>query len=132
MPFVYIASPYTDPDAEVRHKRYVEACNFTRWVALVVKLTPYSPIVHWHDITVKHDLPKDHEFWNKIDKDLLREATTMYVLAIPGWDTSKGIASEIAFATKHKINTVLAEPRPGANGEPHYHISPLKYKIVGS
>jgi len=128
--FAYIASPYTHEDPEIRHKRYIEACNFVRWVALTVKLTPYSPIVHWHDIAVKNDLPKDHEFWNKMDKDLLVEATTMYVLGIDGWKESKGIASEVLFATRHKINSVFAEPRPGANNEPHYHITPLKYKIV--
>lgn len=127
--FVYIASPYTDPDPDVRHKRYIEACNFTRWVALTVKLTPYSPIVHWHDIAVKHDLPKEHEFWNQLDKDMLKEATTMYVLAIAGWDTSKGIASEVAFAAKNHINTVLATPQHRETGEPHYHITPLHYKI---
>ena len=129
--FAYIASPYTHDDPDIRLRRYIDACNFTTWVALTVKITPYSPIVHWHVIATRDGLPKDAQFWLKIDLDMLKAAKSMYVLAIDGWEESKGVQGEMIFAAKHGINIALATPSYLKNVEPpHYLITSMRTKTV--
>ena len=63
---IYIASPYNDADAAVRHDRYQQVAAFTAQQARNGYLV-YSPICHWHPIAEVYDLPKGFKWWQKLD-----------------------------------------------------------------
>ncbi len=58
----------------------------------------YSPIVHFHALSVVHNLPGDFEFWKRINLSMLDKADKLYVLKIKGWEESKGLTAEIEHA----------------------------------
>ena len=60
----------------------------------------YSPIVHCHELAAKFNLPSDFVFWRRYNIDMLRRADGMYILDIPGWDTSKGVRHEMEIAVE--------------------------------
>lgn len=94
---IYLASPYSHKDPAVMEERYLAAMDCTAWL-LKQKLWVYSPIVHCHEIAKQHSLPTDFEFWKEYNKHMLGLASLLYVLAIPGWTKSIGVAGEMARA----------------------------------
>lgn len=98
--FIYLASPYAHADPEVREQRYRDA-RATCIVLMRQGLCIYSPIVHNHPLA--GELPADHDFWMKMDLPILRRADELWVLKIPGWDVSKGVAREIKEATECRM-----------------------------
>jgi hypothetical protein len=69
MELVYLASPYTHPEARVRD-----------------------------NIGLKLDREVDHSFWMVQDIAILRKCDRLMVLTLDGWDTSKGVTEEIQLA----------------------------------
>ena len=108
---IYVASPYTDPDPEVMQLRWEQAVHT---VSLLAKCRPsvaiYSPIVHWHLVAVRHNLPRDAGFWWAQNRQMLRRCTQVLVLRLEGWDASKGIAQELAEARRRGRDIVLWDP----------------------
>jgi uncharacterized protein DUF1937 len=92
--FIYVASPYSHPLEFVRQQRYHEVMRYM--VKLFKDNKPaYSPIMHWHHAAEYHNLPVDHEFWRLQDEVMLDSARHLHVLALPGWEDSRGVQSEI-------------------------------------
>ena len=97
MKYIYLASPYSHPDPDVRSDRAAAAMAVA--VDLMrAGLAVFSPIAHSHAIAMIHDLPGDWGFWEAQDIPLLHHAAELYVLTLDGWDSSRGVASEIAYA----------------------------------
>jgi hypothetical protein len=101
-PLVYLASPYSDPNPEIREQRFRAVCKYA---AGLMRLgdSVFSPIAHTHPIAL-FDLPKGRDFWQQYDEKMLSVCDSMIVLMLPGWEKSKGIAGEIAImelAGKH-------------------------------
>lgn len=94
---IYLATPYTHPDLNVRIARYqraVEACAILARHKLVV----YSPIVHWHPVEISHPgFEMDHEFWKFNDHAMMDLASEGVFLQLDGWATSKGMAHEVEY-----------------------------------
>lgn len=106
MSYVYLASPYSDARPEVRAERYERAllaCS----ILLAKKTWVYSPIVHCHDLAVAHALPTDFGFWQHYNQAMIEPAKSFAVLIEPGWDRSRGVAGETAYA-KHLQKPMLA------------------------
>ncbi len=95
---IYVCSPYSDPNLEVRQARYEAACRATVELLREGKVV-FSPIVHSHPLT-DHGLPGDWQFWQKVDSHMLRKADRVLVLMMPGWKESVGIQAEIALAER--------------------------------
>lgn len=99
---IYLASPYSSPDPVIVKTRFllVEQC-----CAALIKRGEFvwSPIVHCHEMSLRYEMPGDHEFWLNYDKDIMRRADAIYVLKIPGWAESKGVQMEIEFAKYNNI-----------------------------
>lgn len=96
---IYLASPYSDPDAQVRTKRFHEVC------LVAAKLMErgfliFSPIAHTHPIAAVGGLPKDWEFWERYDRAFLVASSELWVLMTDGWSTSKGVAGETRIMTE--------------------------------
>lgn len=94
---IYLASPYTHMKEEVRVKRYEEAARVAGKL-MDNGYTVYSPIAHSHPIEHFMDGDRNHDFWMRQCIDMLRRCDALYVLAIDGWDKSKGVQEEIAIA----------------------------------
>lgn len=94
---IYVASPYTHVSPVVQKERYEKAMEFCA-VATKNKLIVYSPVVHWHPISVRYGLPGDAAFWHKHNMEILRHCARMIVLKLQGWEVSKGVQSEISIA----------------------------------
>lgn len=94
---IYLASPYSDPDPSIRQRRYDEI------VEAVAAMTSaghgiYSPILHFHIPSVRHKLPGDFEFWQRINLDMIDRADRFWVFKQKGWKESAGVTAEIAYA----------------------------------
>lgn len=100
---VYLASPYSSPDASVQLERYnlaVKATGYLMNAGFIV----YSPIVHNHMLAELMDMPHGWAFWAKQDLGMLKHAIMLVVLTIPGWQESIGVTAEINFALSFGIN----------------------------
>lgn len=114
MGYIYLASPYSSPDPKVRTQRFLAA---ERLVAdhLRQGVTLYSPIVYCHEIACRYHLPFDVSFWWTHNENMLKSATELWVYDLPGWEDSKGVARETAFALRRMIPIAHVHPEPGVD-----------------
>lgn len=105
--FKYLASPYSSPDLEVMEDRYQEAMYCTHWL-LRTKVWVYSPIVHCHEMAKKHDLPRDYLFWQHYNNAMISGSDGIIVLAIPGWQESRGVTDELKIARRLGLEVTFA------------------------
>lgn len=99
---IYLACPYSDPDDDVQEQRFIAvnkvAANLMNAGHLV-----FSPISHCHPIARAGGLPTDWEFWEKYDRAMIEYCDEMYVLKLPGWSKSTGVAAERKIAAEFHI-----------------------------
>jgi hypothetical protein len=110
MGFVYLASPYGHPSARVREDRFYDAVKAAGNLMLKGHHV-FAPIVHSHPIAENVlAIPNTHDFWLKQDFALLRYASTLVVLMLPGWQESVGVKAEIDRAGVLGIPIEYMEP----------------------
>jgi hypothetical protein len=99
MSYVYLGSPYGDPDPEIMHKRFQVA----EWVSYNIMakqgVTVYSPIVCWHETANIWKMSLDWKFWREHSQNMLRDAKELLILPVEKWQRSKGLAEERTWAT---------------------------------
>ncbi len=94
----YFASPYSHEYPNVVQARYKEQ---QRLVAHLIKeygLLVINPIEMCHNLGLKYKLPQGYEYWMKRDRKLISISDAVIVALMPGWDISKGVTDEIAYA----------------------------------
>jgi hypothetical protein len=111
-PFIYLASPYTHPDKQEQHRRFLEAWKATLWLWRQ-KLPTFSPIVYTHLLTGLQPPPTKAEY-QQFDDRILAASDIVYVLRLPGWDQSEGVRHEQQLAAQlqkpiHYIDMVSNE-----------------------
>jgi hypothetical protein len=94
---IYIASPYSHGSSAVMDLRADVAAHFamdrfSRGHHI------YSPIASWHHIAMEYRMESDFTAWRALNFAILRHAKELWVLKITGWETSVGVAAEIALA----------------------------------
>ena len=94
---IYLASPYSHPDPTVVEERYQKALAAVAKYAQL-KIAVYSPIVHWHCVAQRYELPTDAAFWSGLNETMLKRCSKLVVLAIDGWSGSVGIQQEYDWA----------------------------------
>ena len=89
----YLAIPYTDPDESVRDFRAslsdivcADLMNKGRII--------FAPISSCHHIAKVYGLPKDWEFWKKIDEEFIRASKKLLVITLDGWEESTGVTAQ--------------------------------------
>ena len=100
---IYLASPYTARERDgsfnlrLMEERYLQV---EEALAACVrrKVHAISPIVLFHALAARHTLPPQASFWRAHNRELLRHCDAVYVLCLPGWDTSLGVAYELGVA----------------------------------
>jgi hypothetical protein len=120
-PYYYAASPYT------RYHEGVGAAYLAVCRAMVrlaeARVPAYSPIVLGHPVAVIGKLPlDDHDFWVWYDAPLRDNASALLVVTIPGWDTSAGVAGEIADFQRRNLPVVYWSPDDPADVIPLLHL----------
>ena len=93
---IYLASPFSHPDAGVRQQRFEAAC---RAAAALIRQgkTVFAPIAHSYGICA-HGIPHDWQFWQRHDRRYLEVCDEVVVLMLDGWQESVGIQAEVAIA----------------------------------
>jgi hypothetical protein len=112
--FIYLASPYSHPDAAVREQRYLDVCRATAALMRAGHVV-FSPIAHSHPIEVSGmGETLSGAFWKRQDIPLLRHAARLAVLMLPGWEQSEGIKWEIETAEALDIPVDFLDPEAPA------------------
>ena len=115
--FVYLASPYTHPDPEVRKQRFLMVRRIT--ANLLAKGIPvFSPIVYSHPLAVLYGLPPDEKFWRFFNFKMVEACDCVFVAMIEGWSQSKGVAAEVKLAKKlgkeiYYLKLLRGDPKNG-------------------
>jgi hypothetical protein len=95
MSFIYLASPYSHPSADVRESRWRAARQTT--IYYLRRGQPiFSPIVYGRDMEAH--LGTDFKSWQPLNDAMVRVCWEVRVLCLPGWENSKGVAHEIRLA----------------------------------
>lgn len=106
---IYLAGPYTHADPAVMEHRYQETLKM---VGLLTNkgYVVYSPIAHFHPVACVCDLPRDFQFWQRINFWMIDRADVLYVLQLDGWDVSIGVAAEIERAVAQNKTIIHLTP----------------------
>lgn len=99
---IYLAQPYTHPDPAVRAKRYDAALHVTADYTKLGFLI-YSPIVHYHNVALRHNLPSDFHFWRVLNFSALARCNEIWILPLTDWEKSLGLKAEIREAIRLNI-----------------------------
>lgn len=102
MKYIYLASPYSAPTARERERRATKVAKKAGKI-METGVAVFCPIAHSHPIGLHIKRPQDHAFWMTQDLPLLFAASALWVYKMKGWEKSRGVAQEIAFAKKHNI-----------------------------
>lgn len=94
---IYLASPYSHPDPEIRRQRFETVC-FAAANLMREGHHIFSPIAHTHPIALHGELPKGWEFWQEYDRKIIAVCGELWVLRMDGWDKSVGVQAEIKIA----------------------------------
>lgn len=108
-PFIYLASPYSHPDLAVRLERFQAACKAAAKL-MTEGHRVFCPIAHSHPIEQAFDAPCGFEFWMRQDEPYMWACSSLYVLRIHGWTTSRGVRHEINIARARAIPIVGVDP----------------------
>ena len=106
----YLASPYSDTDPAVQHRRYLDACDAAAALMARGRMV-LSPIAHTHPIARRGALPTGFDFWQRFDRRLIAACDELWVLRIDGWRESVGVRAEIAIARELGKPVRLVYPR---------------------
>jgi len=111
MSYSFLASPYSDSSASLRHKRYEAAKDAVTWL-----LSPpgpiwcFSPIVYCHPLAIENGLQTDADTWTIFNQNMIEGAADVRVLLIPGWDTSRGVQHELQLARQWDKPIIFMRP----------------------
>lgn len=94
---IYIASPYSHPDPNIRRERYERVLEFTA-KCINDGMVVYSPIVHNHNIAVHYGVPCGWDFWHRFDREMIQASEALLVFCDAGWTESIGVQEEIKIA----------------------------------
>ena len=109
---IYLASPYSHPDPNVREERFQAVCKFAAAMMAQGEFI-LSPIAHTHPIALAGALPTEWVYWERFDTELMQACSKVVVLKLDGWETSVGIHNEINLALRLGKPVEYAEPFQG-------------------
>jgi len=72
----------------------------------------YAPISSCHYIAVKYGLPRQWEFWAKMDEEFIKVSGKVLVITLKGWKESVGVKAEMEIAKKYGVPIEFIDPEP--------------------
>jgi hypothetical protein len=112
-PVIFVSSPYTHVSPEVVDERVRQVTDFV-YDRLIQDEVVMSPVIYGHTLTQSHSIPGSYEFWKTFCLSFLAVSERVYVLCLPGWKESNGVADEIAFAKERGLYVEYVVPAEGA------------------
>jgi len=94
---LYLAVPYSHPEAGVRHDRFVKV-NLAAAALMRQGFLVFSPISHGHPICSAGALPGSWQYWENVSRAILQLCKLLIVLQLDGWEDSTGVVNEIRIA----------------------------------
>lgn len=108
---IYIASPYSHSDKNIRDKRYNDITKIVAQlidegfyvippITFNVPLSPYlkNPDTSW-------------KYWKPFDELLISKCDEIWVVTLDGWKDSIGVRAEIKYAILRNIDVALLDPK---------------------
>lgn len=100
----YIASPYTHQNKNIVLQRYLTTIDCIAKFSNK-NMQVYSPVVHFHEVATKHQMPTDFKFWQKHNHSMLKLLDfNAIVLGMEGWNHSVGVLDELEYIKQNKNN----------------------------
>ncbi len=100
--YAYLACPFAHPEEEVKKMR-IEAATRAAFELFSQGISVFSPLTHNAPL-VEMGIGTGWEGkWEGFDLGMVARAQRLYILTLPGWEQSKGVQAEIAFAKKQSI-----------------------------
>ena len=114
MKLIYLASIYSVPHKDGTKPTVAEmkerTAKATEKAAEIMQrgYNVFSPLTHSDPIAdyISEENRISHDFWLKIDFDMIRRCDELWVYMLEGWDRSYGISQEIKFAKENNIPVV--------------------------
>lgn len=97
---VYVASPYSAPDAKRMGVRRMHITQITAELMGKYNLSFYSPIIHSAEVAKWGSFPGTWEFWKNQDLPMLNKCDQLWIVMLEGWKESVGVQAEIEFWNK--------------------------------
>lgn len=103
---IFVSSPYSTPDREIRKTRYLLARDFVHHIMQTMQCIAFSPIVYGHSFSENYQVPTDAQWWLAFNMNMLRRSESMFELKLNGWKESKGMQIERNIARMLNIPVV--------------------------
>ena len=94
---VYLAQPYSHPEAAIRQQRFEAAVAIAKRL-MARGISPLSPIAHSHFMDTEPHAP--FEVYQEMDEAMIRVCDEMWIYADSGWQESRGVTSERRYAER--------------------------------
>ncbi len=105
---IYLAQPYSHPDPRVRAYRAAVGRAMAS-VLMQRGYVVYAPIAHGESMVpyLPPECVRSNEFWMAQCLPLLERSDAMWVIPLPGYKESVGLAVEMAHAEKRGIRVTI-------------------------
>jgi len=113
---IYLASPYTHATEAVMLARYEAARRFTL-EGLRGGIPIFSPIVYGH--SMEKEIGTTFEPWAAFNDNMVASCEKFWVLKLPGWELSRGVAHELELAKR--LGRIILFFEGDDNGAYHRH-----------
>ena len=90
---IYLAQPYSHRSGRVKEYRY-QAALYAMTILMEEGQEVFSPILHCHHLATNLGCSGSWEKWAAFDEWALTACESLYVLQIPGFEKSVGLAAE--------------------------------------
>lgn len=101
---VYLASPYSHPDSDVKLQRYKLTTKLSATIMQIYEdVLIFNPITHTHNIAVLGGFSGGWERWAEFDLRIIDACDELWVHTMVGWQESIGVSAEIEYARKIDI-----------------------------
>ena len=107
----YLAVPYSSDSEEVMAFR-AEVSDFIFSELSKEGRVIYAPISSCHHVAVKHGLPRNFEFWEKMCIEFVSACDKVVLICLPGWKTSTGVTAELKLAEELGKEVERLDPAP--------------------
>ena len=104
---IYLASPYSHPDPLVRQVRFEKIVSYAIFCMEKGEVV-FSPIAYGHQFISR--IGTCHETWLHFNETVLLTCEEIRIVKLPGWESSLGIKTEIAYAERHMLQLTEVTP----------------------
>lgn len=106
----YLSCPYSNPDPKIRKMRELMVTEVS-YELIKDGIYVYSPITHNAPIN-SLGIHGTWQEWQIFDHEMVSRCDKLYILKLPGWEHSKGVAAEIEAARRMQKPIEDLHPKP--------------------